>query len=181
MAVWLNSSKDQNSLTIQYQVKECLVLSDDTGKDLELKKMINNLERCDILISPCKKKLFSTSNLEQDVNRLLEGDISISARSEFDLKASMSSLCCLIQYLSLLSDESNSGSFTLKQHTLNQYMRLDSSAVKALNLVPSASDGSNKSMSLLGILDKCKTAQGSRLISQWIKQPLLDIESIGML
>ncbi|OLY77814.1 DNA mismatch repair protein msh-2 [Smittium mucronatum] len=168
------------SLTIQYQVKECLILSDETGKDLELSKMANMLERCNILVTPCKKKLFNTSNLEQDLNRLLEGEISIAARNEYELKASMTSLSCLIQYLSLLSDESNAGIFTLKEYTLNQFMRLDSSAVKALNLIPGPGDGSNKSMSLLGLLDRCKTAQGSRLISQWIKQPLLDVESINL-
>jgi DNA mismatch repair protein MSH2 len=33
-------------------------------------------------------------------------------------------------------------------------------------------------MNLLGFLDQCQTAQGSRLVSQWIKQPLLSLEMI---
>ena len=55
-----------------------------------------------------------------------------------------------------------------------QYMRLDTAATQALNLFPGPMDGGNKSMSIFGVLDQCKTAQGKRLLSQWIKQPLLD-------
>ena len=58
-------------------------------------------------------------------------------------------------------------------------MRLDASALTALNLMPSPREGSNKTMSLYGLLNKCKTAQGSRLLMQWLKQPLLSLEEIG--
>lgn len=58
-------------------------------------------------------------------------------------------------------------------------MRLDASALTALNLMPGPQDGSQKSMSLYGLLNKCKTAQGSRLLMQWLKQPLLSVEEIS--
>src|SRR3954452_20418767 len=56
-------------------------------------------------------------------------------------------------------------------------MNLDSSSLKALNLMPGARDGS-KTMSLYGLLNHCKTPVGSRLLSQWLKQPLMNKEEI---
>ena len=58
-------------------------------------------------------------------------------------------------------------------------MRLDAAAVSALNLMPTVLDGGNKTMSLFGLLNKCKTAQGTRLLLQWLKQPLLDLFEIS--
>jgi len=56
-------------------------------------------------------------------------------------------------------------------------MKLDASALKALNLMPGPRDGS-KNMSLYGLLNKCKTAVGTRLLAQWLKQPLMSLEEI---
>lgn len=45
----------------------------------------------------------------------------------------MSSVAALISYLDLLSDPSNFGAYALKTHDLSMYMRLDASALRALN------------------------------------------------
>lgn len=36
-----------------------------------------------------------------------------------------------------------------------------------------------KSSSLYGVLNNCRTAQGQRLLMQWLKQPLTDIAKIS--
>jgi DNA mismatch repair protein MSH2 len=77
-----------------------------------------------------------------------------------------------------MSDASNFGQYTLYQHNLSAYMRLDASALRALNLMPGPNDGANKTMSLFGLLNRCKTALGTRLLAQWLKQPLLDLTAI---
>ena len=77
----------------------------------------------------------------------------------------------------LMTDDTNFGQFQLYQHDLAQYMKLDASALKALNLMPGPRDGS-KNMSLYGLLNKCKTSLGTRLLAQWLKQPLMSLEVI---
>jgi DNA mismatch repair protein MSH2 len=91
----------------------------------------------------------------------------------------MSALNALLIYLSLPSDPSLIGQLRLHRHDLSQYMKLDASAVKALNLVPGPNElGGNKNMSLYGLLNRCKTAQGKRLLERWLKQPLVNLHEI---
>ncbi len=75
-------------------------------------------------------------------------------------------------------------------------MRLDASALRALNLmdsgnvslsfykktvvihiIPLKSSGA-KNTTLLGLLNKCKTAQGTRMLGSWLKQPLVNLHEI---
>lgn len=53
--------------------------------------------------------------------------------AEFDLKIAMASTAALVSYLSLMNDTSNHNSYTLETHDLSQYMKLDASALRALN------------------------------------------------
>jgi DNA mismatch repair protein MSH2 len=92
----------------------------------------------------------------------------------------MSALAALILYLSLLSDLSLQNQFRLHHHDLAQYMKLDASALKALNLMPNPQElGGNKNMSLFGLLNRCKTSQGQRLLGRWLKQPLVNLHEIS--
>ncbi|KAG0000086.1 MutS-like protein [Entomortierella chlamydospora] len=169
------------SLVIQLGVKECLIQADEGQKDYELTKLRTILQHCDIVITERKKSEFSAKDVEQDYNRLLEEDISIAALPEFELKNAMAASACVIKYLGLLTDETNFGQYALRNHDLSQYMKLDASAVRALNLMPGPQDGANKSMSLYGLLNKCKTTQGGRMLGQWLKQPLMDVAAIRKL
>ena len=96
---------------------------------------------------------------------------------DVEFNCAMKCAACLITYLDLLSDDANIGAYKIEKFNLDDYMKLDASAVKALNLVPGPKDG-KKNNNLFGLLNKCKTAQGSRLLGQWIKQPLMKVETI---
>lgn len=59
----------------------------------------------------------------------------MSTQAQLGLPTAPSALSALILYLSLLNDPTNHGMFTIRTHDLSQYMKLDASALRALNLV----------------------------------------------
>ncbi|KAK0712973.1 muts domain V-domain-containing protein [Lasiosphaeria miniovina] len=167
------------ALLIQLGVRECLIQLDkaEKDKDPELTKLRQIMDNCGVAISERPAVDFGTKDIEQDLTRLLKDDRATSMLPQTDLKLAMGSAAALIKYLGVLHDPSNFGQYQLYQHELSQFMKLDAAALKALNLMPSARDGS-KTMSLYGLLNHCKTPVGSRLLSQWLKQPLMDREEI---
>ncbi|KAI5817471.1 muts domain V-domain-containing protein [Pyronema omphalodes] len=165
------------SLIIQLGVKEVVLQADANGKDLELKKVRELIDRCNVVLTHNKASDFAVKDIEQDLSRLLTSDGAAGILPHAENKVAMGAANALIKYLSLMSDESNFGQYHLYQHDLSQYMKLDASAVRALNLMPGPRDGS-KNMSLYGLLNKCKTSIGTRLLGQWLKQPLMSLEDI---
>lgn len=164
---------------------------------LDLIKVVELLDRCDVAITERKSSEFNTRDIEQDLSKLLSpSSIPISALPALSSPAAMSATAALIKYLGLMTQPDMFERFAIVQHDLSQYMKLDSSAIKALNLMPSgrdsaaalsattlsstggASSSSVKSMSLFGLLNRCKTAAGTRLLGQWLKQPLMDVQEI---
>lgn len=165
------------SLLIQLGVKECLITSDAQKKDVELAKLRQIADACGIAVSERPAADYGTKDIEQDLTRLLKDEKSTGMLPQTDLKLAMGSAAALIKYLGVMSDPSNFGNYQLYQHDLSQYMKLDAAALRALNLMPGPRDGS-KTMSLYGLLNHCKTPIGSRLLAQWLKQPLMSLSEI---
>jgi DNA mismatch repair protein MSH2 len=165
------------SLLIQLGVKECLIQLDASKKDLELNKLRTIADNCGCAVAERAVTDFGTKDIEQDLPRLLKDDHSAGALPQLEMKLAMGASACLIRYLGLMSESSNFGQYQLYQHDLSAYMKLDAAALKALNLMPGPRDGA-KNMSLYGLLNHCKTPAGNRLLAQWLKQPLMNVEDI---
>jgi DNA mismatch repair protein MSH2 len=165
------------SLLIQLGVKECIIQADPQKKDMELKKLRTIAENCGCSVADRGSADFGTKDIEQDLPRLLKDERAAGQLPLTELKVAMGAAAALIKYLGVMSDSSNFGQYQLYQHDLSQYMKLDAAALKALNLMPGPRDGA-KSMSVYGLLNHCKTPTGSRLLAQWLKQPLMNVVDI---
>jgi DNA mismatch repair protein MutS len=65
----------------------------------------------------------------------------------------------------------------IKPYSTSQYMSLDRTTQRNLELTESLYDGSRRN-TLLDILDKTGSPMGGRLMRRWVKQPLLSVEEI---
>jgi DNA mismatch repair protein MSH2 len=52
-------------------------------------------------------------------------------------------------------------------------MKLDSTAMESLDIFPNDERGLASRCSLFSFLNRCITSQGSRLLNQWLRQPLV--------
>ncbi|MBF0286442.1 MAG: DNA mismatch repair protein MutS [SAR324 cluster bacterium] len=66
---------------------------------------------------------------------------------------------------------------SIKQHTFDQFMLLDETTISNLELFESHSG--NPLHTLYGVLKQTSTAMGARLLRQWLRQPLLDLDVIN--
>ncbi|THV05363.1 DNA mismatch repair protein [Dendrothele bispora CBS 962.96] len=180
------------SLIIQLSVKEAIIPtgtnSGTSDRDVDLNKLKAVLDRCGVIFTERKPSEFAAKNIADDLPRLLSthspsattsADASVSI-PQLSLPTAPAALSALVTYLSLLSDTSNHNAYTIRTHDLTQYMRLDASALRALNLTeaPGNSGTTTRNTTLLGLLNKCKTAQGTRLLGTWLKQPLINLHEI---
>ncbi|XP_051148164.1 DNA mismatch repair protein MSH2 [Andrographis paniculata] len=180
LAEFLDDSHFTNveSALVALGCKECLMPADMT-KANEYRPLNDSFSRCGVMVTERKKSEFKGRDLVQDLGRLVKGSIEPVRDLIAAFENAPGALGCLMSYTDLLADESNYGNYKIQRYDLDSYMRLDSSAMRALNVMESKTDA-NKNFSLFGLLNRtCTAGMGKRLLHMWLKQPLLDINEIN--
>ena len=85
----------------------------------------------------------------------------------------------LLKYLYETQKSSLEHILTVTPYNISDFMIIDSSTRRNLELTETMRD-KNKKGSLLWVIDKCKTAMGSRMLRGFIEQPLIDKDSINL-
>ncbi|KAM0897627.1 hypothetical protein ACQ4PT_022444 [Festuca glaucescens] len=158
--------------------KECL-LPADFDKSIDLQPLQDAISNCSVLLTERKKAEFKSRDLVQDLGRIIRGSVEPvrDLLSQFDF--ALGALGALVSYAELLADDTNYGNYTIEKYNLDRYMRLDSAAVRALNIAEGKTDV-NKNFSLFGLMNRtCTAGMGKRLLNSWLKQPLLDVNEIN--
>jgi len=112
-------------------------------------------------------------------NETLLTQFKSSTLDGFGLKAnslSVRAAGAIIQYLKETQPEALILLNSLRSYSLNEFMTLDASTRRNLELDETLR-GDRKG-SLLGTLDETITPMGKRMIHQWVSQPLLNVERI---
>ena len=96
-----------------------------------------------------------------------------------DKSASVSAVGAVIDYLKETGKMTNTTLNDVNVYTEAQFMRLDMTAIRNLEISETMRSKSKKG-SLLWVVDKTKTPMGKRLIRSWLQMPLLSIPEITL-
>ena len=121
---------------------------------------------------------FNPSNTE---HRVLS-HFSVVSTENLGVESGSSASASLGAVLEYLYETGVTGNISVNKVSVysdNQYMRLDITAVRNLEIVETMRTKSKKG-SLLWVLDKTKTAMGKRLLRSWLIKPLLNITEINL-
>jgi DNA mismatch repair protein MSH2 len=190
--VWLS---DVESVLLQCAAREVLLCIDRAFESQV------DRERLEQLISRQGATLLSRSKFpsasDSEVSRLLRSDQRFSALLES--ARVVAALAAIADYLQLSRDPSHLGSFSVSSLRVRDWLRLTQSSFEALALLPSFNDaetfsrpslrgntssgtgargGSSAPNSLYSLLNQCQTSGGSRLLHQWLRQPLRNAVAI---
>ena len=151
----------------------------DAGKGLG-KKFHNLLQNRDATVDFAKKSThFRKGEVAGQLEKLTGGRRAhVLNVAETERPLGYACIDCLVQKLRLLLEDDDLGKYSLTLGDLNRYMKLDSAASEAVNLLPQP-DHPNQYGSIFGVLNRCRTKLGPRTLERWLRQPLLDVSAIN--
>ena len=169
----INSAQRLVDDIAKYSPSEIIV--NEGFKSLAISRDIE--KKYNLKLSICDDRMFMYS----DSSKTLCRHFGVSSLDGLGLKGKTLMVCAsgaLMEYLIETQKNDLSHITALKPYTSSQYMVLDVSSRRNLELTETLRE-KNKKGSLLWVLDNTKTAMGARLLRKWIEQPLIDTKTIN--
>ncbi len=181
---------------------ECFVTAVPSGKsEQKIVEEISRFKPREILIS--EKNLKQLKSLKEKIDNNFDCVITLKDDSYFDAESTEKrilshfsvistenlgvekqsgvsrSLGATLEYIYETGLSDNTSINKVEVYSDKQFMHLDMTAVRNLEIVETMRTKSKKG-SLLWVVDKTKTAMGKRLIRSWLLNPLLNITQISL-
>ena len=124
----------------------------------------------------CESWMFDLAS----ANKCLCDHFHVHNLDGFGLRSKFLSVCAsgaLMKYLEETQKNHLEHILSLKLYSVGDYMTLDTTTRRNLELTETMREKSRKG-TLLWVLDRTKTAMGARLLKKWIEQPLINAEEI---
>ncbi len=119
---------------------------------------------------------------KQNADRTVCQNFDVLSSENIGVETGSAAECVLGAVIEYLQENGKNGTITVKKvnvYTSSQFMQLDVTAVRNLEICETMRTKSKRG-SLLGVLDKTKTAMGKRLMRSFVLQPLLNIAEITL-
>lgn len=166
------------SVVVREQPAKCYVHAGISAA--ERSKLNDVLDAAGVEVTELRAAQFKADSLVQDLGRLAGESVMAHLGELPSKKLAMSAAACVIGKSELLGDSENTGAVDVRAGDLVQFMRLDTAAVRALNLLPDPRERDAQQLgSLHAVLARhCWTRGGARLLKRWMLQPLVNLDEI---
>ncbi len=177
LATFIPSTKTEAKIVEEisrFKPREILITEKNYNKLISLQRLIDN--GLDCLVTTRSEENFLPENTE---NRILS-HFSVLSTENLGIEQGSPTAAALGVTLDYIYETGITGKTSVNKveiYSDSQYMRLDMTAVRNLEIAETMRTKSKKG-SLLWVLDKTKTPMGKRLIRSWLLNPLTNITQI---
>jgi len=146
------------------------------SEEKEIASLLSSFQQNALTMSPAEDWIFDLAQARS----LLLSHFGVESLEGFGLEGKGLALRAaggLLHYLRTLRPESLRFIEGVSSYETSQFMILDSTAIRNLELVRNIRDGREKD-SLLDVIDMTVTAAGARMLRSWLLEPLLNLDLI---
>lgn len=151
-----------------------IIVPESFQTDTVVQPMMQSL--ADLAIAQLEDRLFAPSEGRERLLRQL-GVLNLEGFGCEDRKAAVGAAGALLDYVQQTQKQGLTHLSRLESYFLEDFLRIDDLSCRNLELSGNIRDGSRRG-TLLEVLDRTVTAMGGRLLSHWLRYPLMDAVQI---